>query len=221
MTTRKRAKKNIKEDQLVTYAVGLSRWAQDHFNQVIIGVVVLVAVVVALVFTANSRQGSERLSGQQLASAISLYQTNDFAAASASFQQIVERHGGRSAALAHFYKGECQLRQGDYSGAMVEYDAYLAAADKFPMFRQSAIYAKALCYEGLQQPDNAAQTLVDLIGQLDEEDPRYLDALFQAGEFLAQSGKASEAADYFQRVSEKGSGNLKQRATVAAALLGR
>ena len=65
-TTARRAKKNLKEDQLVTTTFRLTEWAQAHFNQVIIGVVALVAVVAVLVFVANSREsGAGRIRHRQ------------------------------------------------------------------------------------------------------------------------------------------------------------
>ena len=80
MVMRRRVKKNIKEDQLVTTAVEASLWAKEHFNQVIVGVVALVAVIAVIVFTANSRQSAEAESSRHLANALAMYQSGDMEA---------------------------------------------------------------------------------------------------------------------------------------------
>jgi tetratricopeptide (TPR) repeat protein len=220
MPTRRRVKKkNIKEDQLVTYAVNLSRWAQEHFNQVIIGVVVLVAVIAVAVFTANSRQGSARQAEQSMAVAMSQFQSGDFETARASLEQAANRYGGATAARARFFMGESSLRMARYEDALASYDAYLAQYSDYPAFRESAMVGRAMCYEGLENYQAAAEELVSLLAIMDPDDPRYLENAYRAGEFFARAGDTEQAAKYFQEVSDKASGNLKDKASVAAALL--
>src|SRR5258705_653219 len=93
-TTARRAKKNLKEDQLVTTTLRLTEWAQAHFNQVIIGVVALVAVVAVLVFVANSRESGAKQAEREMGAALGLMTQGDYAAAKNSFQQVAERFGG-------------------------------------------------------------------------------------------------------------------------------
>jgi TolA-binding protein len=179
------------------------------------------AVIAASVFMANSRQGSSRQAVLQMSSAMNLYQSTDYEAARSSFEQIAQRYGGKDRAMAEFFMGECNLRQGKYSDGLASYDRYLADYKDAPTFRASAMSGKALCYEGLENYADAAATLVDLLGVLDEKDPRYLDAAYQAGEFFARAGNTEKATTYFSMVADKGSGELKQKAQVAAALMGQ
>ncbi len=219
MSTRKRVKKNIKEDQLVTAAVSTSRWAQEHFNQVIIGVVVLVAVIAIAVFTANSRQGASRQAETQLASAMSLFSNGEYEAARSSYEQIDDRFGGKNGTVAKFFKAECELRLGRYADALVSLDAYLGEAGDFPEFRESALYAKAMCYEGMENYSEAAAAMIAALELMDDQDPRYLDGAFQAGEFYARAGDMASAGKYFREVAGKAAGNLKDKAEVAAVLI--
>jgi tetratricopeptide (TPR) repeat protein len=220
-TKTRHVKKNIKEDQLVTAAVRFSQWAQEHFTQVIIGVSVLVVAVAVVVFTASGRQGSAREAERQVGGALTLMQRGDFAAAQTTFQQVYQRFGGHHGAAARFFAAECELRQGRFYEALAGFDGYLQAADKYPVFRESAMSGKALCHEGLGDFTLAGETLADLLEMLDEKDPRYLDSAFLAGEFFAKAGDKDRAAEYFRLVSDKGSGNLKDRAGVALAMLDR
>jgi tetratricopeptide (TPR) repeat protein len=221
MATRKRIKKDFKEDHLVTYAVEASRWAQEHFNQVIIGVVALVAVIAVVVFTTNSRRSAGEQSARQLGSALALFQSGDFQASKTSFEQIHSRYGGRDAAIALFFQAESELRQAEYEAAIADYDRYLEDASKFPTFRASAYYGKALAYEGLQNWTDAAQTMEQSLALMSRDDPRYLSGAFEAGEFFARAGNSEKAAEYFSLVAEEATGNLQHRATVAAALAAR
>jgi tetratricopeptide (TPR) repeat protein len=221
MSTKTRhVKKNIKEDQLVTVAVRFSQWAQEHFTQVIVGVAALVVAVIVVVLTASGRQGASREAERLLGSGMTLMQQGDYAAARGTFQQVRERFGGRHAAAAQFFEAESLLRQGNFFEALAGFDAYLQRAGDYPVFRASAIAGKATCHEGLGDPKLAAETLVELLEVLDESDPRYLDNALQAGELFASAGDKDRAATYFRLVYDKGSGNLKDRASVALAILG-
>lgn len=215
----KRRKKNIKEDQLVTLAVRLSQWTQDHLNHVIAGVVLLVGIIAVLVFTAHSRQGASKEGARQMSNAMGLLQQGEFESAKASFEQIYQRHGGRNAAAARFFRAECALRQGQFAQALAGYDDYLANADKFPWFRASAMSAKSICHEGLENYAEAARTLAELTTVVEPSDPRYLDAAIQAGEYFAVLGDIEQATKYYQMVVDEGSGAVRDRANVALALL--
>lgn len=221
MAAKRRRKRNIKEDQLVTTAVRLSQWTQAHLNQVIAGVVVLVGVIAVLVFTSYSRQGASRESGRLMASAMSLFQSGEYEAAKTNFQQVYQRYSGQNALAARFFTGECELRKGNFTPALAEYDEYLARAEKDATFRPSAIAGKAVCYEGLGNFAEAARTLTELMAAVDPKDPRYLDAAMRAGEFFARAGNNEEAVKHFRIVADDGTGAMKDRATVALAMLER
>ncbi len=217
--TARRAKKHIKEDQLVTATVRVSEWAQEHFNQVIIGVVALVAVVAVLVFTANSRVSGAREADRQLSSALALFQHGDLSAARTGFAQVYQGHGGGAGAMAHFFTGECDLRLGDYSQALSEYDAYLADKDDYPLFEASALMGKGLCYDGLSNWTEGAATMVKAMGVLDKDDPRYYEAAFRAGQYYSRVPDSEEARKYFEIAAKARDADLRSRADVAAELL--
>jgi tetratricopeptide (TPR) repeat protein len=183
------------------------------------GVVVLVAVIAVAVFTANSRQGSARQAEQAMAVAMSQFQAGDFESARSSLEQAANRYGGSTAARARFFKGESELRMARYQEALSSFDAYLAQYEDYPAFRESAMVGRSMCYEGMENYQAAAEELVALLKIMDPEDPRYLENAFRAGEFFARAGNTEQAAKYFQEVSDEASGNLKDKASVAAALL--
>jgi len=220
MATTRRVKRNIKEDQLVTTAVRLSQWAQEHFTHVIIGVVALVLIIVGVVFTSSSKRSAGELAQQQMSSAMSLYLSGDYEAARTSFEQIRERHGGTQGSIAQFFKAESEFKQGNYEVAAESYDLYLAKSGPDEQFRHSAVIGKALCQEGREDYAAASETLAGLLTSLDRNDPRFLDASYMAGEFFARAGNMESAAAHFRTVIEEGTGPLKMRAQAAIALVG-
>lgn len=218
-TTARRPKKNLKEDQLVTTTFRLTEWAQAHFNQVIIGVVALVAVVAVVVFVANSRESGARQAEREMGAAITQFANGEYTAAKATFQQVADRFGGPQGASARFFKAECELHENNYQQAVDDYDAYLARASDYPMFEGSALIGKALALEGLENYLEAARTMAAAADKIEAKDPRHFDAAFSAGEFFQRAGQATDAVKYFEMVAKDGSGDLKARATVAAAML--
>jgi hypothetical protein len=111
--TARRARKNIKEDQLLTATVRASEWAQEHFNQVIIGIVALVAAVAVIVFVANNRAGNAEQNERQLGQALTMMQAGDLNAARGTVQQLANRAGGDYGERARIFNAECEQRLGN------------------------------------------------------------------------------------------------------------
>jgi tetratricopeptide (TPR) repeat protein len=219
VTKRKVVKKDIKKDPLVTYALEVSRWVQEHFNMVIIGVVVLIAAISIVVFTTNSRRSSSLQSERQLAQAMALFQQRDYEAAKVTFGQVESRFGGRNKTIAIYYKALCNFEQRNYSQALLDFERYLGESSNFPEFKSAALYASALCQAGLGNDSEAAVAMEEAHYSFDKKDPRYLDSAYQAGELFAKAGNKERAATLFQTVVDEGSGSLKEKASVAVALL--
>jgi tetratricopeptide (TPR) repeat protein len=218
-TTARRPKKNLKEDQLVTTTFRATEWAQAHFNQVIIGVVALVAIVAVLVFVANSRESGAKQAEREMGAALTLMTQGELASAKQSFQQVAERFGGAQGAAARYFKAECELQEKNYSQAVDDYEAYLKRSGDYPMFEASAHMGKALALEGLENYLEAARSMEAAVEKIDAKDPRKYDAAFSAGEFFQRAGQPAPALKYFEMVAKDGTGDLKARAAVNAAML--
>ena len=218
-TKRKVVKKDIKRDPLVTYTLKVSRYAQEHFNQIIIGVVVLIAVIAIVVFTANNRRSSAAQSERQLAQAMALYGQRDFEAAKVTFGRVAERFGGRNGAIARYYKAECEYMLRNYTQALQDYESYLDVSSDFPTFTSAAMYAAALSQQGVGDVRRAAEMMEQAHQSFDPADPRYLTSAFQAGELFARAGDYERAAQYFQTVADEATGSLKEKAVANVTLL--
>lgn len=218
-TKRKVVKKDIKRDPLVTYTLKVSRYAQEHFNQIIIGVVALIAVIGVVLYAANSRRTSAAQSERQMSQAMALYGQQDWEAAKTTFERIADRFGGRNGTVARYFKAQCEFMQQNYAPAASDYERYLDDSSEFPEFQSAALYAAALCYNGLGDNRRAA----DLMGQahqsFDPSDPRYFTSAYHAGEFFARAGDQERASQYFQTVADEASGSLQDKALAAITLL--
>ncbi len=218
-TAKRATRKQIREDKLVTTTVQFTEWAQEHFNQVIVGIVALVAVVAVLVFAANSRESSQKEAQRVMGSAMALMLQGDYTAAKTSFQQVVDRHGGKQAVAARFFKAECEATQGNFEQGLTDYEAYLSESSKYPEFEASAMIGKALCLEGMKNYTEAAPAMAAALAKLDPKDPRYGDTACSAGDLYAVSGNTKDALTYYQLAAEHGTGDVKARATVAVELI--
>jgi len=218
-TKRKVVKKDIKRDPLVTYTLRVSQYAQEHFNQVIVGVVALIAVIAIVMFVANNRRSSASQSERQLSQAMALYGQQDYQAAKTTFERIANQFGGRNGAVARYYKAECEYVQRNYAQALRDYESYLEVSAEFPAFKAAAMYAAALSQQGLGDIQRAADMMEQAHQSFEPADPRYLTSAYHAGEFFARAGNQERATQHFQTVMDGASGSLHDKALAAITLL--
>jgi tetratricopeptide (TPR) repeat protein len=221
MARKKRtAKKRLKEDRLVTLTVEASQFVQRYFTQVIVGVVILIVAVGASLLTAHVKRTAARNSEAEFALGMSQYNARDVQGAATAFAQIVDKYGNqRAGELSRYFLGKSLLAQSKYEEALGAFDGYLNKAPKDAAFRDAALMGKAACLEGLHNFEAAAEMLEQLSQRLDQNDPRYPEVLFQAGQDYEKTGSKQKALDLYRRTADKATGPLKDRAIVAIALL--
>ena len=124
MGSRKRLKKRqIREDQLVTTTLRVSQFIQDHFTQVISGVIILVAAIGVILFTANVRRNAAAEAEAEFAIAMNAYKYTDRSAAAASFRGVTDRYGSHQGGIvALYFLGECYLSQFLYDAAIIAFE---------------------------------------------------------------------------------------------------
>jgi tetratricopeptide (TPR) repeat protein len=217
---RRLTKKEMKQDQLVTVTLRVSNFIQDHFTHVISGIVVLVAILAVVLFTAQARRSSAKAAGREFYAAMSQYQAGRKDEAGTAFATVADRYSGhRDGKMALYFLAECRMAQGKYDEAIEAYDRYLGKVGREGDFSHAAQIAKAYSYEALGRFKEAAQTLKDLSESMDPEDGRYHEVLFDTGSFYYRAGDASAALEFFRRVRENADGALRDRAEVWVALL--
>lgn len=214
------AKKRLKEDRLVTVTVEASQFIQQYFTQVVAGVVVLIVAVGAILLTAHMRKSAGRNSEQDFALAMSQYNARDLDGAVAAFSKIVDKYSSQTAGEhSRYFLGKTLLAQGKYDEALDAFEQYLNRSGKDAAFRTGSVIGKAQALEGLHNFGAAADVLEELSRTLDASDPRYTEVLFQAGQNYEKTGSREKALEFYRNVADKGTGPIKDRATVAIALL--
>jgi TolA-binding protein len=213
-------KRHLKEDRLVTLSVEVSQFIQQYFAQVITGIVVLIVAVGAILVTSHVRKSGAKDSEREFALAMSQYNSRDVQGAAAAFAQIADKYGKQNAGeFSRYFLGKSLLAQGKYDEALAAFDQYLAKARKDAPFRAAAGIGKAQALEGLHNFTAAAEVLEEVSRSLEESDPRYAEVLFQAGLDYEKAGSREKAREFYNRVAERATGPLKDRAVVAVALL--
>lgn len=220
MAKKKRLKrKSIKEDQLLNVTLRVSRIVQEHFTKVVSGIVVLIAAVAIILFTAQARRNSASTAERELSLAMNQYQLGDREQAGTAFANIADQYSGETGETALYFLGECRMAQFRFEEAIDAYERYLAKAGSKADFSVAAKIAESLCYEGLAQFGKAAELAEGLSKTMDPEDARYNEVLYNAGVFYREVGKPATALEFFRRVSEDATGPIKNRASVWVALL--
>jgi hypothetical protein len=213
-------KKQLKEDQLITFAVNASQFVKTYFTQVIIGVVVLVVAVAAILFTAHNRRNAVIDSEREFAMAMSQYNARDVVGAANAFEHIADRYSGhRAGKYSQYFLAKSLLAQKQYEDALAAFDEYARKADTNAPFRHSAVVGKAMAHEGLHNFTAAAELLEQLSQTLEPKDPRRVEVLFQAANDYGKAGSRDKAIELFRVVSEEATGPLKDRASVSVAIL--
>ena len=217
---KKITKKQIKQDKLVTWTLNASQYVQSHFTQVISGMVILVALIGVILFTARARRNTAVQAEREFAVAMNLFEAGDREQAGTSFANIADRYSGHSAGvLANYFLGQSYSDQRRFQEALGAYDRYLQNAGKDAPFRVAASIGKAICYEGLTDYRNAALTLDGVAETMDEDDSRYVDVVFRAGTFYQRAGDLKTARARFREVADDSEGPLKDQAVAWLAIL--
>jgi tetratricopeptide (TPR) repeat protein len=217
---RRLQRRRIKEDQLVTTTLRVSNYVQEHFTQVISGIVILLAAVAIIVFTAQARKNTARVAERELALAMGQYQAGELDLAGTTFASLADRYSGHySGVVALYFLGQCNLERFRFDEALSAFDRFLDKSKVDDPFRIAAQIGKAYAYEGLQDFREAATTLEGVSGSMDPDDGRLVDVLYSTASFHRRAGDPETAAVYYRRVLDEGEGPLKERAAVWLALI--
>jgi len=214
-------KKKIKQDSFVTYSLKASEFAKHHFNQLAIGAAAIALIGAFFLFTSHARKRASLEAEQKLGSALQLYNQNDIEGAKKAFTDISDHYSRANAGLvAMYFKGECNLKLSNYSEALSSFEAYIRKYKKSPFFKEAAIIGKSLALEGAGNYLGAAVLLDNLLKEMDEKDPRYLDTAYRSAIFYSRyTEHQNEAVKYFKLVADKATGRMKNQAEVAVLVL--
>ncbi|NUO18242.1 tetratricopeptide repeat protein [bacterium] len=190
-------KEDLKHDTLVETAVKVESFYETHKQTVWMAAGGLVAAIVAIMALVGWMGSSADEESFALMQAKTAYGQRQLADAQAKFQQVQANYGGETAAEAQYYLARIKFDKGDYSGALMDFEACLKSYSPDEATAQGAMAGVASALEATGRLDEAASKYMEVAGKYPES--AYApEALTQASRLyvkLNQNDKALEALD--------------------------
>jgi outer membrane protein assembly factor BamD (BamD/ComL family) len=161
MSPHRITKKEMKQDQFVTYSLKVSEWIQKHLNQVLMGAggVILVAVIMFFIFSSQTKR--ERKASELLGRANLELQAGNIGQAVTDLQTVVNKYGGtKSAGKASFFLASAYFYAKDYVQAQSMFEKYLKKYKENVLLAASAQAGIADCH---MQRENFIQAGEDFL----------------------------------------------------------
>ncbi len=204
LTPRKRiTKKELKEDKLITYSVKAREWIEENQKYVLIGAAAIVIAVAATLFISNSREKATAASSAQLASAVQVYDSRDYATAISLLTDVANSYKGtKSGKIARFYLAQALYSTGEYAAAQEDYRKFASGFTSDEYLKIAAMFGEAAC---LEQQDQFAQAAAKFegIGKKYPESPKAAQAYLRAARCYQQAGNDDKAKTLFQLIIDE------------------
>jgi len=164
---KKLGKKNIKEDKLVTYYSKSLEYFEVYRNQILIGAVALVVIIVAIIYFGDQAQKTEVEASAALAQASKMYEAGNYqgaiqdnsASGNPSLAEVADKYSGSEAGeIARIYLANSYLYTGDYDKALANYEDY--SGDN-KLYKAASLAGIAACYEAKGETEKAAENFRD------------------------------------------------------------
>lgn len=154
-------KEELKHDTFVDTAVKVESFYETHKQTVLMVAGGIVAVVAAVIALQGWMGSSSREESFALMQAKASYGQNQLADAQTKFQQVLTNYGGEAASEAQYYLGRIKFDQGDFSGAMIEFEACLKDNSPDAATTQGAISGIAGVLEATGRNEEAAEKFME------------------------------------------------------------
>lgn len=161
-------KEELKHDTLVETAVKVESYYETHKQTVWMaagGLVALIVVILGLQGWMGSSAGEESYALMQAKTA---YGQRQLADAQAKLQQVQANYGGETAAEAQYYLARIKFDQGDYSGALMDFEACLKNYSPDEATVQGAMAGLASAMEATGRADEAASKYLEIAEKFSE-----------------------------------------------------
>ncbi|HEX9935312.1 MAG TPA: tetratricopeptide repeat protein [bacterium] len=185
---KKLAKKEIKEDALVTTIFKVQRLYSTYRKQIEIGLIAVLAVVVLGGLMLRSKKSAERQASARLGLTEPAYFSGEYQRVIPELTSIQEKYPGTpSAGEAVFYLGNAQFAVGNLDQAEACFRRYAEDYGQNRAFKASSLAGMAAVQEARKQYEKAAV--------LYEKAGRNYQDLFSAPSYLMNAGRCYAAAN--------------------------
>jgi tetratricopeptide (TPR) repeat protein len=205
--TKKISKKEIKQDKLVTTYVQVTNFYQSYKRQINIGIVVVVAVVIAGVVYVKNRADNHERALTQLSAVQSLFDSGQFQSAIdgvperniVGLKSIVDNYGGSPGGdLARFYLADAYFQLGKYQEALEQFKDCSPSDDLLKGSRDQGI---ASCYEALGDAGEAAEYFEASAARQPTEEGE-AEQLANAARNYDRAGDTAKALEIYNRLKK-------------------
>ncbi len=214
--TKKILKKKLKKpDEFITVTEKTFLFITRHSKSIAVGGGILLFLVLSLLFFQKWESGKEEKAYRMFNSAMETYQMvnssyregspQEYKNVLEKFNEILTKFPRTSSGkIAILYKGNIDLRLGEFEEAMEAYESFLQKAGKEKLYRSFAMEGLVYAHEGKKDYEkaiNVYQKVVDL-GERFQSANAYL-GLGRCYEKLGKNREALEQYKNFIKVSQK------------------
>ena len=195
---RRITKKQLREpDEFVTVGAKAMQYATAHLTYIVLGVLLLAAIIVALVFWRQHQAASEEMAFTLLGKGITVYQQEEKREeALPIFTELINDYPRTTAGkVALLYRGRSSMLKGDYDPAIADFTLFLKRSSK-PFLRVIALNALGNSYSAKGEYQQAIDNFQKVIDSGDEWLKPYV--LLQMGMCWEKLGDTKKAAQAYQ-----------------------
>lgn len=195
---RRITKKQLREpDEFVTVGAKAMKYAMAHLTYIGLGVLLLAAIIVALVFWRQHQAASEDMAFTLLGRGIALYQQEEKREeALPVFTELINDYPRTTAGkVALLYRGRSSMLQQDYDQAITDFTLFLKRSSK-PFLRVIAFNALGNSYSAKGEYQQAIDNFQQVIASGDEWLKPYV--LLQMGMCWEKLGETKKAVEAYQ-----------------------
>jgi tetratricopeptide (TPR) repeat protein len=210
--TRKIVKKKLKEpDEFITLTERTYLFLKRHAKPVGAGVMIVLVLILAVVFYQRWEKKKEGNAYQLFTLAMETYQAastpykegspEQYRNVLEKFGEVIAKFPGTSAGkLSILFKGNLDLRLGEFDEAIKAYNAFLQKAGKEKLYRIFALEGLGYSYEGKKDYEKALSVYQKILEF--GEDFQLADAYLGMGRCCEKLGKNKEALENYKNFTK-------------------
>ncbi|MEW5923133.1 MAG: tetratricopeptide repeat protein [Candidatus Zixiibacteriota bacterium] len=156
-------KKQIKQDKFTTFMLQAKEWILENWQQLAIGVVAAIVVVVAVVYFVNMQSSKGEEGAVRLTQAVANLNRGNYQEAILELGNIADDYSGRIGGMAQFYLANAHYESRNYDQAIENYQKYIDQCHIDGLTTASAIAGIGACLENKQEFLAAGDKYVEAI----------------------------------------------------------
>ncbi|NWF92975.1 MAG: tetratricopeptide repeat protein [Syntrophaceae bacterium] len=215
---KKISKKKLKEpDEFISFTERAFLWVTKHSKKIVLGGIIVFVIALSVFVFQKWEASKEEEAHRKFSSAMEMlrmasspYQeesTSVYQNLSERFAEIIKKFPRTSSGrLSLLYKGNVQLRIGEFEEAAKSYEAFLRKGPKERLYRAFALEGLAYSYEGKREYEKALENYQKIVegGETFQLPNAYL-GLGRCYEKLNKKKEALENYRAFLKLSQKSS----------------